>query len=421
MNLLFLSQVYPDASAPVRGTFNLALCRALQEEHDVRVISPRPWLDVLARRAKGRGGFHAGAMVDGPSVEYPTFWYVPRFALHRSGEWLTKSIHAAVDRVAKDVRPDAVLSYWAHPEGRAGLDAARRLGVPAACIVGGSDVLLLPKGNAKRREEIVRVLRESDAIFTVSEGLRRACLDLGAAQERVHTVYQGIDSRFFSSGDQAPARSQLGLPLDVPMFVWVGRMVPVKGLDLLLDAARRLHRTGLRFRLHLLGDGPLSGELRQLARDFSLENVVDFHGPVPQEQLGDWYRAADATLLSSRSEGLPNVLRESLACGTPFVSTDVGSVREIADPAYSLVVPHDFDTFAEAMRKVLHSDYRLAAGCYQPRTWRDCATEMAEVLVAATRGGQRSEVGGQKSEVRGRRSEIGNALLPTHYPLPTTH
>ena len=75
------------------------------------------------------------------------------------------------------------------------------------------------------------------------------------------------------------------------------------------------------------------------AETHDLSTHITFIGPRVHDELPDWYRAADLTVLPSHSEGLPNVLRESLACGTPFVATNVGGISEIAHPDYSLLVP----------------------------------------------------------------------------------
>ena len=76
-----------------------------------------------------------------------------------------------------------------------------------------------------------------------------------------------------------------------------------------------------------------------------------------------------------------NVFREALACGTPFVSTDVGSIREIADPAYArCVTGRDPLEFAQAVQDILQPEYREAAEMYAPRTWDDCAAEVVELL-----------------------------------------
>jgi glycosyltransferase involved in cell wall biosynthesis len=119
-------------------------------------------------------------------------------------------------------------------------------------------------------------------------------------------------------------------------------MVPVKGLDLLLEAMARPELRESAPLLALVGDGPGRGALEKQARETLPAGAVRFVGNVPHDELATWYRAADLTVLPSRSEGIPNVLLESLACGTGFVASDVGSVRELAtDPGRELVPPGD--------------------------------------------------------------------------------
>lgn len=112
-----------------------------------------------------------------------------------------------------------------------------------------------------------------------------------------------------------------------------------------------------------------------------LSNAIHFEGAVAHDRLPDWYRAADAVVLSSHSEGLPNVLREALACGTPFVATNVGDISEIARPEYSkLVAAGDAVAFAAAVGVILKPEYRQAAQKYVPRNWDDCAEEYSDLL-----------------------------------------
>jgi glycosyltransferase involved in cell wall biosynthesis len=92
-------------------------------------------------------------------------------------------------------------------------------------------------------------------------------------------------------------------------------------------------------RVYLVGAGSEMERVRRLAGQQGLGEVVRFAGPVPHDQLVQWYRAADLTVLASHSEGVPNVLLESIACGTPFVATRVGSIPEIADPTIDRLVP----------------------------------------------------------------------------------
>ena len=178
-------------------------------------------------------------------------------------------------------------------------------------IVGASDVLLLAL-DPKRREYIIRTLQAANAVVTVSRQLMSRTVDLGVPATRVHVWQQGVDDGIFHPGNQHDARIRLNLKGDDPLILWVGRMVPVKGLDILLDACFAMTKVaGLRFRLCLIGEGPLKQKLRHQVRKLKLDRYVEFAGHYPPARLGDWYRAADVTVLPSQSEGLPNVLLES--------------------------------------------------------------------------------------------------------------
>ncbi len=382
MNILFISLTFPDDRSPAKGTYNAALCRELARDHQVHVISPRLFTEVIPARIRGRRTRIPPALEEaGLTAEYPTFWYTPKFRQHCYGDQMWRSVRSTVLRAIRDFRPDAVLSYWAHPEGEVGVRTARIAGVPAAVIVGGTDVLILP--NLPRRGERVRdVLIQSDAVITVSEGLREAVIKLNVSGDRVKTIYQGIDAdRFNTDKTREQCRRELGLAADELHLLWVGRIVPIKALPVLLDAAVRLRDLGHRFQLHLLGDGPERPRLERQSAEQGLSGFVQFHGAVGHDRLADWYRAADVTVLSSISEGLPNVLRESLACGTPFVTTEVGSVREIADPSYSVVVPvNDSAALALGLQTALAPEYRENAARYKARTWQECAAETATLL-----------------------------------------
>ena len=384
MKILFLSETFPDASHPACGTYNLALCRELSREHAVRVISPRSWLDVVRGRR-----FEAGDAVreSGLQVLYPTRWYTPGFAQSKYGGQMWWSIRSALRTLTHDWKPDAVLSYWAHPDGECGLRAGRMFNAPSAVIVGGSDVLLLPK-DIQRGACVRRVLSESDAVITVSDGLRKACLEQGGSASRVRTIRQGINPQVFHHGDQAEARARLGLsvPAGETLAVWVGRMVGLKRVDVLILACRMLKDRGQRVRVCLLGDGPCRVAWEQLAASAGITDQIQFVGPVGHDRLADWYRAADLTVLCSESEGLPNVLRESVACGTPFVSTDIGSIREIAEPQFAELVPvSDVEALARGIETVVRGPHALAAQQFVARTWSETARDtiaLFEELIA---------------------------------------
>ena len=381
MNILFISEVFPDAERPTYGIFNQELCGALAKEHKVQVLAHRAWFQPLTRGSV-RSTFQptTSAISQGLPVTFPLFWYVPKVFPVAQGRALWRSLKATITQSLSTFRPDAVISYWAFPDGAAGLAAARHFRVPSVVIVGGSDVLLVAH-QADRGPCVRDVVRKSTAVVTVSEGLNRATINLGVDRGRVHTIRQGINREHFYPGDQLAAREGLNLPVDAKILIWVGRMAPVKNLDLLLAVMAKLVQNLPELRLYLIGDGDERRRLQRTADELGLSDHVRFQGAVGHDTLADWYRAADLTVLSSHSEGLPNVLRESLACGTPFVTTAVGSVDEIADLAFARTVPAgDAGLFAEAVTEVLNPRYRVAAARAEVRTWSACADDFTELI-----------------------------------------
>jgi teichuronic acid biosynthesis glycosyltransferase TuaC len=375
MRILYLSSVYPSQTAPTRGTYSRDLCRALQQNCDVRVLSPVSWLEALTTPGARTAEKH-----DPVPSSRPLYWYPPRLQRHRYGDWMWRSIRRHVEHVVSDFQPDWILSYWAHPDGEAALRAARSCGARVAVSIGGSDVLLLTD-NAKRREAISSVLRNVDLVFTVCDGLRDRVIELGGSAEHTHTSYQGIDLATFLPGSRSDARRSLGLDPSVPMFLWVGRMVAIKRLDILLAAFQMVREKLPDAQLALVGSGPQSESLKSYVLKHRLNDAVTFVGPVERAGLPAWYRAANATILSSDSEGLPNVLRESLACGTPFVSTNAGSVREIAADEYSRVVRcGDVDALQCAMVQILDSSFCDGVLAYQPLSWTATAEQQLQLM-----------------------------------------
>jgi len=380
VRLLFLSNEFPNLCEPTKATFNHDLLSALACEHEITVISPISWWDEL--RARCRHPFRpwpsvrqVGRLV----VHHPRFYYTPGRLRHRYGTFLWWSLRRTISRILRGPRPDCILSYWAHPDGEVAVRLARLLGIPSVVMVGGSDVLLLAR-DSRRQECIRRVLQQADAVVAVSGDLADRVAALGVARRRVHVLRRGVDETLFSPGDRKAARLRLALPVDRRLLLWVGRMVPVKGLDTLLAACELLRQRGQDFQLCLIGDGPLLASLEAEVRQRGLSDYVKFIGPIAHDQLGPWFQAADVTVLPSRSEGIPNVLLESLACGTPFVASSVGGIPEIADHAAArLVPPNDPQQLAAALEAALDSPTGVAEAD-RPHTLQQFAGRVADLV-----------------------------------------
>ncbi|CAN5596383.1 hypothetical protein BH09PLA1_BH09PLA1_10170 [soil metagenome] len=363
MRILFLSSDFPSPWDPGKAPFNRALVDALRQSHDVRVIAPVAW---LAPMRKPRAA---------PREIHPRYVYPPKMLRSRYHWFYWRSVRASIARATRSWRPDLVLAYWAHPDGAAAVRAARELGAASAIIVGGSDVLLITKDPA-RRQQVFAALSAAGSVIAVSAHLRDAVVALGVPARHVTVWSQGVDPEIFHPRDRALVREKLGIDSDAKVILWVGRMAPVKRVDVLLHAVANLQTRGQRVQLYLVGDGPLRAALCEQSRRLGLSAIVNFVGPVEPKELGDWYCAADVTALPSRSEGLPNVLRESLACGTPFVASNVGGISEIVRGGTDELAPYnDERALADAMMRAIDRPRRSAS----LPSWRESAETLVQI------------------------------------------
>jgi len=379
MRILFLSYAYPNAGQPQLATFNRTMLAALSTTHEVRVIAPVPFMQRW-KQSPVTPGFRALPDV---SAEYPTFYYPPRICREQYDRCMWWSIRHTVRRTIAKFQPDVVLSYWAHPDGAVAVRAATEAGLPAVVMVGGSDVLVLGR-SGRRREVILRTLHAAAAVITVSQDLADVLREDGLPAHKLFVVPRGIDSTVFHPGDRHAARKLLGLPLDRPVLIGVGRLVEVKDWPTWLQACVELRRRGVSPACYVLGSGPLEEALRRQIEALGLTETVELRGPQTQAELALWYRAADLTVLSSQSEGVPNVLLETQATGGSFVATDVGGISEIADPVYDrLVAPGQPAALAQAIfDRLRHAPPEGYARRFEPASSLTTARRLAEILQA---------------------------------------
>lgn len=369
MRLLLLTSVMPTPYRATKGAFNAALVSGLREAGDeVVVIAPVPWTDRW-RATRGE--------TPDPGAYYPTWYYPPRLAHASHHRWMRRSVLPVVRALTKQWKPDLILGYWAHPDGTVAVEAARQLGVPSVLLVGGSDIQLLTADPA-RRKIILETLLAADLVLAVGAPLRERVIGLGVPADRVAVFERGVDRSQFGPGDPAEARKALGLPLDRQLVLWVGRMVPVKGLDVLMEAWPQIAAARDRPVLLLVGDGEERATLAARARDLGAD--IRFVGTVAHAALATWYRAADLMVLPSRSEGIPNVLLEGLACGTPFVASDVGGVAELVQPGSTAVPPGQAGPLADAVITALDRPAMQRGPALDVRDRREAVADLRATL-----------------------------------------
>ncbi len=291
--------------------------------------------------------------LNGVPVDHPRYFFLPRIGRAFYGHFYKASVQRTFRRLVAEFQPDIVHTPWAYPDGWAAVRLGRAAGLPVVLLVHGSDVLLINTFPG-RRKRTVEALRSADGVIAVSQDIAGHLLKMGVEQDRILVNYDGVDPALFHPGSKSEARAKLGLAEREPIVLFIGNLLPVKGIDVLLRAAEILARDGVSFRLVVIGQGSLRTALERQAADLGLQGRVRFTGPIPLAELPNWYRAADVFCLPSHSEGVPNVLLEASACGTPWVASNVGGIPEIANLGVSRLVPPDTPpALAAALRAVL--------------------------------------------------------------------
>ena len=282
---------------------------------------------------------------------------------------------SAIERTAADRgrRYDLVHShYWA--AALAGIKLARRLQLPHAAT-------FHTLGEIKNRHGPPRPPEQMEPPLRIA-GERRAavCADLlicatgeerdfvagfyGADADRIRIIAGGFDAARFHPGGRADSRARLALAepeLDAargPTILFVGRLDPMKGADLLLEAFGMLP-PALDARLWVVGgderDADERARLRAIARAAGVSDRVVFHGAALHETLPDVYRAADICAVPSTTESFGMVAVEAMACGTPVAATDVGGLRTTVRDGETgfLVSPRRAEAFAARLERLI--------------------------------------------------------------------
>lgn len=174
------------------------------------------------------------------------------------------------------------------------------------------------------------IFRSATAIVAVSPHSRSEIIErLGASDEKIHVISTGVDTEFFSPGDKAAARRELGLAPEARVLIAVGRLMPIKRYDRALRAVALLRARDPRFLLLLVGRGPELEPLRRLAGELGLADAVRFDGYREGEELQLRYRAADAQVCTSEVENWSLSLLEGLSCGVPVIGVPRGGIPEM--------------------------------------------------------------------------------------------
>ncbi|WP_076068321.1 glycosyltransferase [Sphingomonas montana] len=389
MRVLTLSTLFPDAGRPAFGRFVERQTQGLAARPGVavRVVAPIGVPPLLSRHPR-YAAFRAVPLHEvrgGLDVARPRFPVVPGPGAVLGARLLARRLLPMLRRLHADFPFNVIDAEFFWPDGPAAVRLGAALGVPVSIKARGADIHYwgTRRGCA---QQVVDAGRAAAGLLAVSGPLRADMIAAGMPADRIAVHHTGVDQAAFTIADRAAAKTALGL--SGPVLLSVGHLIPRKGQAVAIAALA--HVPGAT--LLLAGEGPDRAMLERAAETAGVADRVRFLGNVAHAGLPALFAAADLFVLPTASEGLANVWVESLACGVPVVTTDIGGAREVIDrPAAGRLVPRDPAAFANAIHTLLADPPAREAtrAAAQPFSWGRNAEQLEahlRALVAAGAG-----------------------------------
>jgi glycosyltransferase involved in cell wall biosynthesis len=350
--LLVLASTYPRWPDDAEPGFVHELCRRLVSRFAVIALVP------------DAPGADPSGVLDG--VEVIRYRYAPRRLqtlvnhggiatnLRRSAwKWLLVpgflfGQYWAARRLLKNRRIDVIHAHWLLPQGLIARRLKYRAGIPYLVTSHGGDLFGL---RGRMLNALKRLVADSSSAMTVvSSAMCDEALRVDLHPPKLEVLPMGVDMRERFVVDSTALRA-------TDELLFVGRLVPKKGLCHLLDAMPAVLAQRPRSVLTIAGFGPEEGALKAQARRLGIGAQVNFTGAMPQHELPALYRRASLFVApfvrdaSGNQEGLPVVLMEAIGCGCPVLVGDVAGIGDLLGDAHAdvCVKPEDTASLAAAI------------------------------------------------------------------------
>ena len=386
LRVLTLSTLFPSGPRPTLGVFVERQTQALASLPDlsVEVMAPvglPPWPLSLHPHYAPLAALPSREARGGLIVHRPHYRAWPMIGHAGTARRMAEALAAPLRDLRARFPFDVIDAEYFWPDGPAAMRLAAALGVPFSVKARGSDIHLWGR-RPGIAGQIVAAGKAAGGVLAVSEALKRDMVALGLPEEKIRVHQTGIHLDRFRPVDRAAAKAALGV--SGPLIACAGALIPRKGQALALAALAHIPEATLL----LIGDGPERARLERLARADGVAGRVRFLGNRPHEELPALLAAADVMVLPTSSEGLANVWVESLACGTPVVTSDVGGARDAIDrPTAGRLVPREPEAIAAAVRELLADppDPASVRAAAEKFSWEKNAAELFDHLSAVVR------------------------------------
>ncbi len=384
MKILSVSHMFPNNQRPNVGVFVKERLKSLSKVVNTTIVAPVPYfpLSYMIDNYRYTKAIPLKEEFDGLHVHHPRYLLVPKICKFSDGYLYYKSINKFIIKKFRKDSYDLLDFHWVYPDAYAGLKWARLFNKKIVVTIRGNESICYFE-NSLRKKMLMDTLRSVDHIIAVSTDMKNKVVDeYGVEDRNVTVIPNGIDTQKFYAAEKTKAQGKCYLKPGKKYILSLCRLSKEKGLEYLLKAFSLLDVNDAE--LIMVGDGPLRTHLVGLAQQLNIANKVRFIGEVPHEDVCTWYNVADVYCLPSLWEGCPNVVIESIACGVPVVSTNVGGIPDlISSDDYGFIVsPGDVAQLSEALRGALEKNWnRGKIALYgSSNTWANVADRIVNLF-----------------------------------------
>jgi len=382
MKVLSVSHLFPNNMKPNTGTFIKERLKSVAKNINLTIVAPVPYFPFMSlfNRYKYANHVAESEIFDGLCVMHPRYLLIPRVFKFLDGYLYYLSMNNFFQRLIEKNHYDILDFQWGYPDAFAGFLWARRMKKKIILTVRGNESICYFERSI-RKKMMFRILKHFDHIITVSSDLKSKVVnDCGVSSDKVEVIPNGIDVQKFYPMDKNESRKICNLESSKKYILCISRLSQEKGLDNLL---RGFSKLGTDVELIIIGDGPLRELLIAQSKALNIVDRLHLIGEISHKDTRAWYNASDIFCLPSLWEGCPNVIIESLACGTPVVSTYVGGIPDLITSKEHgiLVPPGDHRALSKALRNALDRTWNRQniSKTGSVKTWDHVASKVISV------------------------------------------
>ncbi|MGB1262263.1 MAG: glycosyltransferase [Cognaticolwellia sp.] len=378
-SLVIITNLFPLPWQPNRATFNRQQFAQLDDEFTNSILVPIAFPDWFSHRKN---------IKQTANLRYVPYFYLPKFGrrFYSVMMFISIALHSGIWLLKK--KPKKILASWAFPEAVAASWISKCLGSEFFFKVHGSDINLHGKVPA-RAKQIVNASKSALGILSVSKALADEMITMGISKEKIHVIYNGVDQQQFQL---VGAKSET---INDDYILYVGNLKKEKGVIELLKGFAAIQNKYPSLKLFYAGPGNMKNELARQAKFLEIDHKVTLLGSVDHAELPKLIGQAKMLALPSYNEGVPNVVLEAMACGTPVLVSNVGGIPEVVDENIcGTIIPAKSDlAVAEGIEQILLKQWckRDIREHSQKFSWQNNKQQLLNMLMDINIQGYKSE------------------------------